>query len=169
MWYYLFDTESKCVASQENEDFIPLADGYSVLTDEREYLDLSYVRKQGDKISFDIPLELFKERRIKRFLKEPRDKEEISPISFNGHRWDIDEKALQRINGAIIALGENGTITWTSADDEDIENVTAEVLRGVITAAAVRSNTLHVKYRQLRDIVEAAATIDDVRAVRWED
>lgn len=169
MWYYLFDTENKCVASQENEDFIPLADGYSVLTDEREYLDLSYVHKKDGKISFDIPLELFKERRIKRFLKEPRDKEEISPVTFNGHRWDIDEKSLQRINGAIIALGENGTITWTSADDDDIEEVTAEVLRGVITAAAIRSNTLHVKYRQLRDIIEAATTIESVRAVSWED
>lgn len=168
MWFYLFDQDEQCVASQENEDFIPLAEGYSVLTDDREYLDLSYVHKNNGKVSFDIPLELFKERRIKRFLKEPRDREEISPISFNGHRWDIDEKSLQRINGAIIALGDEGSITWTSADDEDIENVTAEILRGVITAAAVRSNTIHVKYRLLRDRIEAANTIDAARTITWE-
>lgn len=100
-------------------------------------------------------------------LKRERDTEEQTPITYNGYRWDFDDKAIQRINGAIIALSNGGTITWTSADNEEIREVDANDLRGVISASAVRSNALHVKYRQLRERVESATTIEQVEAVEW--
>lgn len=100
-------------------------------------------------------------------LKSARDAEEQSPIAYGGYNWDFDDKAIQRINGAIIALGDEGTITWTSADNEEIKKVTANDLKGVISASAIRSNELHIKYRQLRERVENAKTVADVETVRW--
>lgn len=100
-------------------------------------------------------------------LKLARDTEEISPIEYGGYRWDFDDKAQQRINGGIIALSNGGAITWTSADNREINNVNADDLKGVVGAAAIRSNVVHVKYRQLKALVEQAETIDDVNAVRW--
>lgn len=73
-----------------------------------------------------------------------------------------------RINGAITALGEN-TITWTSADNKEIKSVTADDLKGVVGEAALRSNALHVKYRELKAKVEQAETQEDVEAIVWDD
>lgn len=114
----------------------------------------------------DLTLEEIKVNKISE-LKNYRDTEEQSPITYNGYRWDFDDKAIQRINGAIIALSNGGEIVWTSADDEEIRGVTADDLRGVISASAVRSNALHVKYRELRERVEQAKTKEQVEAIKW--
>lgn len=101
-------------------------------------------------------------------FKHLRNSEEQSPIDYGGHRWDIDDKSLQRINGAIIALADGGTINWTGADDEIIEGVTAVNLKGVIAATAVRANELHEKYRVLREQLNNAQTLGEARAVKWK-
>lgn len=113
-----------------------------------------------------IPLDEIKATKIAE-LKQARDTEELSPISYGGYSWDFDEKAIQRINGAIIALGENDTITWTSADNREIKNVNVDDLKGIVGAAALRSTQLHIKYRQLREQVESATTIEEVESVVW--
>ena len=100
-------------------------------------------------------------------LKDARDIDEQKPIEYGGYRWDFDDKAIQRINGAIVALSNGGSITWTSADNREIKGVTADDLRGVISASAVRSNALHVKYRELRERVEQAETKEQVEAIKW--
>lgn len=87
-------------------------------------------------------------------------------ISYVSYRWDFDAKAQMRINGAITVLGEN-TITWTSADNEEIKSVTADDLRGVVGAAAIRSNALHIKYRELKAQVEQATTVEEVEVIAW--
>lgn len=99
-------------------------------------------------------------------LKLARDTEELSPISFGGYLWDFDEKAQMRINGAITVLG-TATVTWTSADNEEIRQVSANDLRGVVGAAALRSNELHVKYRDLKALVEKAASQAEVESIVW--
>lgn len=100
-------------------------------------------------------------------LKSARDSEELSPLSYGGYEWDFDDKAQQRINGAIIALADGGTISWTSANNNEIRGVTADDLRNVVKAAAVRSNEVHVKYRQLREQVEACRNAEQVALVNW--
>ena len=45
--------------------------------------------------------------------------------------------------------------------------VTANDLRGVIAAAAVRSDALHTTYRALKAQVQAAETVDDVNNIMW--
>ncbi len=112
------------------------------------------------------PLEAIKQRKIAE-LKYQRDKAEVEPIEYNGHSFDYDDKARDRINAAIIALslqGEDASIDWTTADNQDVK-MTANDLRMVIAAVAVRSNTLHMAYRKAREQVEAASTAEEVEAV----
>lgn len=99
-------------------------------------------------------------------LKLARDAEELSPISYGGYLWDFDDKAQMRINGAITVLG-TATVTWTSADNEEVENVGVNELKSVVGAAALRSNELHVKYRELKAQVDNAETVEEVEAIAW--
>lgn len=100
-------------------------------------------------------------------LKIQRDNAEVQPIEYKSNLYDYDEKARDRINAAIIALelqGEEATIEWTTADNEDAV-VTAQDLRMIISSVAARSNKLHTAYRAAKAQVEAAGTVDEVRAV----
>lgn len=103
-------------------------------------------------------------------LKAQRDSKEVEPITYNGNRYDYDDKARERINAAIIALelqGANADIAWTTADNQDV-SVTAADLRAIVAAVAVRSNLLHVAYRKAKAQVEAAGSADEVNAVCME-
>ena len=100
-------------------------------------------------------------------LKAERDSKEVEPITYNDNRYDYDDKARERINAAIIALelqGEGATIDWTTADNADVK-VTADDLRMVIAAVAVRSNALHIAYRKTKEQVEAAQNKEEVEAI----
>ena len=115
------------------------------------------------------PLEYAKQRKTAEF-KARRDSQEVAPIEYNGHSYDYDSKARERINAAIIALDQQGAdadIAWTTADDNDV-TVTAADLRAVIAAVAVRSNALHVKYRKAKAQIEAAGNAEEVNAVCME-
>ena len=100
-------------------------------------------------------------------LKAERDSKEVEPITYNGNRYDYDDKARERINAAIIALdvqGADASIDWTTADNQDV-SVTAADLRAIVAAVAVRSNALHMAYRKAREQVEATSTAEEVEAV----
>ena len=114
-------------------------------------------------------LEVIKQRKIAE-LKYQRDIAEVQPIEYNGNLYDYDDKARERINAAIIALdvqGEGASIDWTTADNADVK-VTANDLRMIIAAVAVRSNKLHTAYRVAKEKVEAATTAADVEDVTFE-
>lgn len=115
------------------------------------------------------PLENIRARKIIE-LKRQRDTAEVEAIEYGGHLYDYDSKARDRIAAAIIALdvqGEGAKISWTTADNDDAV-VTAQDLRMIIAAVAVRSNALHTAYRAAKAKVEAAVTADEVRAVCME-
>ena len=112
------------------------------------------------------PLENIKQRKIL-MLKRQRDTAEVEPIEYNGNSFDYDDKARDRINAAIIALslqGEDASIDWTTADNADVK-VTANDLRMVIAAVAVRSNALHTAYRTAKAQVEAAQNKADIEKI----
>ena len=112
------------------------------------------------------PLENIKQRKIL-MLKRQRDTAEVEPIEYNGNSFDYDDKARDRINAAIIALslqGEGASIDWTTADNQDVK-VTANDLRMVIAAVAVRSNALHTAYRKAKEQVEAAQNKADIEKI----
>lgn len=103
-------------------------------------------------------------------LKAERDNKEVEPISYQGYSFDYDSKARERISAAIIALelqGEGATIEWTTADNADTP-VTANDLKMIIAAVAVRSNKLHAAYRVAKEKVEAATTKEEVENVVLE-
>lgn len=135
--------------------FIPLSIGDEALA------ELEVTITHGEE-----PLEAIKQRKISE-LKYQRDKAEVEPIEYKGYLYDYDEKARDRINAAIIALelqGEGATIDWTTADNQDVK-VTANDLRMVIAAVAVRSNVLHTAYRKAREQVEVAQNKEEVEAI----
>lgn len=104
-------------------------------------------------------------------LKRIRDKKELEPVEFDGSSFDFDSKSYERITAAIYALDMQGTaatIAWTLADNGSTP-VTAANLRGVIAAAAVRSNMLHTKYRELKATVLAAKTAEEVEKITWAE
>lgn len=117
-------------------------------------------------IHAEEPIETLRERKIME-LKRQRDSKEVEPITYNGHVFDYDDKARDRINAAIIALslqGEDASIDWTTADNQDVK-VTANDLRMVIAAVAVRSNALHTAYRKAKEQVEAAQNKTDIEKI----
>lgn len=104
-------------------------------------------------------------------LKRIRDKKELEPVEFDGSSFDFDSKSYERITAAIYALESQGapaTINWTLADNGSTP-VTAANLRGVIAAAAVRSDALHTQYRILKESVLAAKTAEDVEKIKWAE
>lgn len=112
------------------------------------------------------PLDELKAQKIDTF-KSIRDSEEVKPIAYNGNLFDFDGKARDRINSAIIALSITGqSIEWTTADNTNAL-VSADDLRGVIAAVAMRSNELHVKYRELKELVLACKTAEEVDKIVW--
>lgn len=115
------------------------------------------------------PIENVKQRKIME-LKRQRDTAEVEPIAYNGHLYDYDSKARDRISAAIIALdvqGEGAKISWTTADNEDAV-VTAADLRAIVAAVAVRSNLLHIAYRKAKAQVEATGSAEEVDVVTLE-
>ena len=101
-------------------------------------------------------------------LKWTRDSAEVKPIEYNGNSYDYDDKARDRISAAIIALDvSKGQIAWTTADNTEVM-VNADDLRGVIAAVAMRSNELHIKYRQLKEQVDSSTTKEQLEAIIWE-
>ena len=101
-------------------------------------------------------------------LKETRDTLEVESIIVGGHIYDYDDKARERIHAAIVALdGTEQSLSWTTADQQEAV-VDAEGLKNIVRAAAVRSNALHVMYRDLKAQVESAMTKEDVEMIAWK-
>lgn len=122
---------------------------------------------------FVIPLpdlEVVKSAKIAQ-LKRIRDAKELEPVIYDGSSFDFDSKSYERITAAIYALDMQGTaatIAWTLADNGSTP-VTAANLRGVIAAAAMRSDALHTQYRELKAAVLAAKTAEEVEKITWAE
>lgn len=100
-------------------------------------------------------------------LKAQRDEAEVEPINYQGYSFDYDSKARDRISAAIVALevaGTSTTLTWTTADNQDVK-VTASDLRGIIAQVAMRSDNFHTAYRRAKEKVKAAATKEEVESI----
>lgn len=137
--------------------FIPLSIGDEALAE----LNVTVMHEEE-------PIEYFKNRRIE-ILKMQRDKAEVEPIEYNGHSFDYDDKARDRINSAIIALDITGqSIEWTTSDNTNV-TVTADDLRGVVANVVMRSNELHIKYRELKERVTACTTKEELDKIQWEE
>ena len=102
-------------------------------------------------------------------LKWERDRKEVEPIAYNGHVYDYDDKARERLNIARQALEDNNLPSqmWTCADNTDIE-LTVEDFKNINSLAAQRSGQLHDTYRKLCDYIDKLKTADEVNAVTFD-
>ena len=156
------------------ENYSNIYDLAEALAKEGVFIPLSLADADLEELGVNVaeteePIEYVRERKIIE-MKRQRDTAEVEPIIYNGHLYDYDSKARDRINAAIIALelqGEGATIEWTTADNEDAV-VTAQDLRMIIASVAARSNKLHTAYRTAKAKVEAAGTAEEVRAICME-
>lgn len=112
------------------------------------------------------PIENIRTRKIIE-LKRQRDDAEVKPIAYGGHLYDYDSKARDRIAATIIALdvqGEGASISWTTADNDDVV-VTVQDLRAIVAAVAVRSNLLHIAYRTAKAQASAAQSKAEIDTI----
>lgn len=101
-------------------------------------------------------------------LKSTRDTEEVLPIEYNGNFFDYDEKARDRIKDAQEALeGTDISIDWTSADNTDA-TLFYQDFKNIRRAVAMRADMLHKRYRQLRELVDTAQTVEEVNLIVWD-
>lgn len=136
------------------EGYIALIDAYIKSKADREYVAPTFEEIVAAKLAE---------------LKATRDTLETEPIEYQGNRYDYDDKARDRINAAIIALDISGqSIEWTTADNTNVA-VTADDLRGVVANVAVRSNELHIKYRELKEQILACTTKEELDKIQWEE
>lgn len=156
------------------ENYSNIYDLAEALAKEGVFIPLSLAEADLEQLGVKVaeteePIENIRERKIIE-LKRLRDTAEVEPIAYNGHLYDYDSKARDRISAAIIALdvqGEGAKISWTTADNEDAV-VTAQDLRAIVAAVAVRSNLLHIAYRKAKAQVEATGSAEEVDVVTLE-
>ena len=103
-------------------------------------------------------------------LKSIRDTKEVEPIRTDKGLFDYDDKSRDRLYIARQALTDNGggSITWTTADNQRVDMEIAD-FAAINGAAAVRSNSLHIKYNELKQRVNAAQTVEEVKAIVWPE
>lgn len=105
-----------------------------------------------DVVETEEPIANIRARKIVE-LKRQRDSKEVEPIAYDGHLYDYDSQARDRISAAIIwldAQGDGAKISWTTADNED-SAVTVQDLRMIIAYAAERNNKLHTAYNTAKE------------------
>lgn len=166
--YYIFNKDGNCVCVADYElDKDDLASREEIAIESNEVFDIQQIKLVDGVITIPAPsLDELKAQKLSE-LKATRDTLETEPIEYNGNHYDYDDKARDRVNAAIIALNISGqSIEWTTADNTNVA-VTAQDLRNIIANVAVRSNILHVKYRELKELVLACTTAEEVAEIVW--
>ena len=104
-------------------------------------------------------------------LKGIRGAKEVEPIQTDKGIFDYDDKSRDRLAIARQALTDAGgtrTIMWTTADNQRVALGVAD-FAAINGAAAVRSNSLHVLYNELKEQVNACETVEEVEAIHWPE
>ena len=103
-------------------------------------------------------------------LKAIRDTKEVEPIRTDKGIFDYDDKSRDRLYIARQALTDagGGEIVWTTADNQRVSMGIAD-FAAINGAAAARSNSLHIKYNELKQRVNAAQTVEEVEAIHWPE
>lgn len=103
-------------------------------------------------------------------FKSIRDTKEVEPIQTDKGSFDYDDKSRDRLAIARQALMDNEgmeSILWTTADNQRVP-LTVEDFAEINSMAAYRSNSLHIKYNELKVEVNEAQTVEEVNEIVWE-
>ena len=104
-------------------------------------------------------------------LKNIRDTKEVEPIRTDKGIFDYDDKSRDRLaiaRQAIADTGGTGTVVWTTADHQRVALGVAD-FAAINGASAVRSNSLHVLYNELKEQVNACETVEEVESINWPE
>lgn len=105
-------------------------------------------------------------------IKQLREAHEFGPLMWDGSTFDADAPAQLRIMGAVqmaaaaAGAGQPFAIDWTLADNS-IRTLTGEDMQALGEALAQRISAVHETARQLREQIEAAASVQAVQSVDW--
>lgn len=108
----------------------------------------------------------------KSLINSARDTEESGGFEYLGKILDSDERSALRITTASMSaqlsidLGQPFSIDWTCKDNSIL------VLDGQQTiempkALAIHGLTMHGKAKYLKDLIDSATTIEEVKAITW--
>lgn len=96
-----------------------------------------------------------------------RDKEEQGGFEYLGKIFDSDSISCQRISCAAQAYSmadDTTKIVWTCKDNSTIELNKAQLL-GLVIALAQHSNTCHEKATTIKQKIDAAQTIEELKKI----
>lgn len=91
-------------------------------------------------------------------------------VLFETHWYQADLEARTRIDGAIewLASGTGpSTLDWTTSDNAQV-NHTETSLRNLKIAGAAHIGAVHFKWISLRDEINAASTVEELRLIDIE-
>ena len=104
-------------------------------------------------------------------LKGIRDAKEVEPLQTSKGLFDYDDKSRDRLAIARQALMDNEgmeSILWTTADNQRVPLNVADFAE-INSMAAYRSNSLHIKYNELKVEVNEAQTKEEIEGIVWDD
>lgn len=163
------------------EDFRNIENWREIHSPDKYWVDVTHIDdvKVGDVLDFkdglgivvvrpkEDTLENVKEFKLIEF-KNLQYKENQAPVEYNYKFFDYDKqskwKLLERIYQ--MELREYPIVLWKTADGEDVE-LTAYDLKGIIACGADRTDLLHIKYNQLKTMVENCQTFEELDNVEW--
>ena len=104
-------------------------------------------------------------------INQARDRTEQGGFEYMGKVFDSDLVSSVRIQGAAqlatqMLMSDTPIIEWTCADNSKIELTAAELL-GLSAALANWSNECHKKATELKLLVDAAQTKEELDAIKW--
>lgn len=140
-------------------DFVAFANNHNMtIADKGEYLET---------VENVIPFDDVKASKIAE-LKQARDTNELFPIEYNGYIFDFDKDAIMRMQLAERSLrGTDNSLIWTDANNNRVNNVTADDLNAILIQGTIRSNELHIHYNDLKARVESATSQAEVESIVW--
>ena len=119
------------------------------------------------------PLELYKQE--KHAELQTLKNQKLSEFSYNEKIYQIDDNSKININGKIsaIILAQNTqspiqSVNWIAKDNSITQFSTAEFL-AFSQAIASYIEMILFKHDQLRTAVNNATSIDEIKAIEWED
>ena len=101
-------------------------------------------------------------------IKAARDAEEFGTFTWDSYTFQCDEVSQQRLQGAVLRaqIDPEQSVDWTLADNT-AQTFTATEIKQVGLALAAHVDSCHVKARQVRAQIEAAANETELDAINW--
>ena len=164
--------------NERGEEFIAIASNTREELENNEVIKYTRIKEVSDTYelvngkyinSAEAFLKAKEEKRTE--INRARDKAEQGGFTYLNKTFDSDLVSSVRIQGAAqlatqMPMSDTPIIEWTCADNSKIELTAAELL-GLSAALANWSNECHKKATELKLLVDAAQTKEELNAISW--